>query len=220
MQNKWITIDDHLEEVVSSLENIQMRIPKEVKQLAKFKDVPDTLTTSHMSSCFLTKEDVNFALSYDLLQHEKMLAAMRKLLSDLTESLQMIGRKLNEAFLHYQTKYQFMHVHEDEYEDIMNDHEARKSFVSMTNSLILIDEMNEIFLMLSRELYRKQCLSNILFDVIDDNLLNGVGFESSATRRDQKARSVFKSWSRKSKDSCLAKKRFSIIMKKGITVSK
>lgn len=43
VRSRWILIDDHSEEVVSSIENIQMRIPKEMKQLSNLKIASDRI---------------------------------------------------------------------------------------------------------------------------------------------------------------------------------
>ena len=83
-------------------------------------------------------------------------------------------------------------------------------------SLHLIDEMNDIYFMLSRETYRKQCFSISLLDSIDDSVLtrDNAATDAKGSIGVRKAVSS-KVWSRTSKYSCLDTQRFESFLKKG-----
>ena len=95
----------------------------------------------------LSGEDVQNALSHDMIQHEKMLAALRGLFANLSECHEMILRSLDEI-----TKY-----HLDCLEDFRNvglEVEFEPTFLKTSGSVGI---MRDAIAMLSNELYRKQC---------------------------------------------------------------
>lgn len=205
VQNHWIHLDDQVVNVISSIENIQSRLPTEMKLISKLMSSKrDTASThrSRESAGFLNLEDIQLALSHDLLQQEKMVAALRKLVSDLSESLQMIGRQLNDALHHHHEASRFLFS----FNDLLKTFNQEEMYPSVMGSMRLIDDMNDIFLMLSRESYRKQCLSIILLDRINDSAL-----DKSNKHLSPKAVSS-SMWSRRSQRSCMDITRFEKIL--------
>jgi len=218
IQNHWIHFDDQLVNVVSSIENIRARVPTEMKLIRKLTTSNKMDSSTHRSfresTGFLNLEDIQLALSHDLLQHEKMVAALRKLISDLSESLQMIGRQLNDAQQHYQECSYFLFGTRDQ--SILKTIEREDMSISLTNALQLVDEMNDMYHMLSRETYRKQCLSIFLIDSINDTLLTTDSAVSNKMSSNGVPKAVTSNvWSRRSKHSCLDTHRFEAYLVKG-----
>lgn len=221
IQNEWIAIDDQLLEVVSSIENIRSRIPLEMKLLSRLKDdisnnclngKPQSRGTMSMTQC-----DVNLSLCHDLLQHERMMYTLRSLLSDLASSLQALGRRLDEAYHHHLAACDLLKILCDEDCDDKNESKQPHTLLRLHEAMQLMDHMNEMFSMLSRELYRKQCLSLYALDSVDNKIL-----VSGAAERDNGKDSGYraaiictKEWPRGSKASSIHIQRFQSMLRKG-----
>lgn len=217
VQLKWLDIDDQLSEVLFSIEDIRKRLPTEMKLLSRFERSRESRATQERPHGvgFLLEEDVQLALSHDLLQHEKMSVLLRRLISDLAESLQMMGRQLDNALQHYFSVLFFLS------ESGKNDIETRPSrdetsTSSVISALTLVDDMRDLFNMLSRELFRKQCLSMLVLDSLNDNILqNAEAKNSGLGSNGQLAISLaYKEWSRESKASCVNSSRLRQILEK------
>ena len=112
-----------------------------------------------------------------MIQHEKMLAALRGLFANLSECHEMILRSLDEI-----TKY-----HLDFLEEFRNNNvelklelelelevkvEFEPSFLKASGSVGI---MRDVIAMLSNELYRKQCMVHMILDSVEDELMEDVG---------------------------------------------
>ena len=163
LERDWLQVDDNLERVVSSISNLRRRIYLESRQLCKMK----TNVTKTWNGCGyranhesgVTIDDVELALSHDLLQHEKMMAGARMLLSSLSEAQEALARRLDELFLHHM--------------DTVNVIQSMgcETPPSLLVVMAAVDKLQQVFTSLALELYRKQVLVQTILDAVNDNLL-------------------------------------------------
>jgi len=187
LQNHWIDIDDQTLQVVHSISGIRHRLPLQMKQSKKYEESKintqndslkfqgynQTLISSSSSllhdskqrdlTWLLQREDIELALSYDLIQHEKMMEGLRSLLSNLAETHESLSRTLDEI----------MKFHLQQQEVLINydKHYSSLSWTSYQKTSELVGVLNDLFQMLSMELYRKQMLTNSILDSADDRIL-------------------------------------------------
>jgi hypothetical protein len=149
LERDWLQFDDNLLDVVSSIANLRGRIAMESRLLAK-KDSHKLWDGHgyHPTKSSLSTEDVDLALSHDLLQHEKMMRGLRTLLASLSEAQEALGRRLEELMLH---------------------HLETKQCMPLWTSVV--DRLQQDFCDLAMELYRKQVLVGSLLDAVNDDLL-------------------------------------------------
>jgi hypothetical protein len=104
-------------------------------------------------------EDIQLALTHDLDQHEKMLAGLRSLMSNLAECHDGLGRIVD-------TLWQFhLECSNEEYSDDKEGNEDLENIVNCVTST---------YQMLSIELYRKQNVVPTVIDSTQDDIL-GIG---------------------------------------------
>ena len=109
------------------------------------------------------------ALSHDMIQHEKMLAALRGLcFANLSECHEMILRYLDEI-----TKY-----HLDCLGDFRNVELAAEFEPSFLKTSGSVGIMRDAIAMLSNEFYRKQFMVHIFLDSVEDELIEKNGSRS------------------------------------------
>lgn len=187
VQNHWMDVDDQLEEVVYAISNIRSRLPMERNALDRLEAEP--LSPPE----FLTPSDIKNALSHDILQHEKMLTALRKLLSSMAEAQEFLGRILDDAIASG----------------------SPHSLAPETNAAAgLVDDMIHVFGILSRELYRKQILAGSLLESVCDERLFRIR-SGSLVGEDQRVNSVsscVREWPRGSEKSFVDLECFDRIM--------
>jgi hypothetical protein len=149
LERDWLQVDDNLHDVISSIANLRGRIAMENRLLAK-KDCLKLWDGHgyHSTKSSLWREDVELALSHDLLQHEKMMGGARTLLASLSEAEEALGRRLEELMLHLL---------------------EMKQCVPLWTSVA--DRLQQVFCDLAMELYRKQVLVRSLLDSVTDDLL-------------------------------------------------
>jgi len=210
VQNKWIYIDSQTMDVLSSIENLQNRIPIQIRHLSEFDDISGRRKFS-VKKTFLTKDDIHLALSHDLLQHEKMISMLRKLMSDLSEALRMIGRQLDEALQHH---LRTLHFLAQNHTCVSSSSKDKIHWDASSSSSSLMDDMNELFLMLSRELFRKQNLFLLVLDSYHDGKLKvDTDMNVSPTLRDSVTIStICNEWSKEFPFSCIDVQRIDEIM--------
>eukprot|EP00551_Chaetoceros_affinis_P008360 CAMPEP_0203671766 /NCGR_PEP_ID=MMETSP0090-20130426/7456_1 /ASSEMBLY_ACC=CAM_ASM_001088 /TAXON_ID=426623 /ORGANISM="Chaetoceros affinis, Strain CCMP159" /LENGTH=331 /DNA_ID=CAMNT_0050536905 /DNA_START=318 /DNA_END=1313 /DNA_ORIENTATION=- len=192
LQNQWMDIDDQTFQVVNSISGIRHRIPMQVRLIKhyqeteinvengdwKFQGYNQTLFASStplpLSSCahhhqltrstlLLQREDIESALSHDLNQHETMMEGLRSLFSNLAEMHDSLSRALDEMM-----KY---HLQQEEVTQNYNKHYTSLSWTPYQKASQLVGLMNDLFQMLSLELYRKQMLANLILDSANDRIL-------------------------------------------------
>eukprot|EP01083_Nonionella_stella_P155830 503957_1 len=109
----------------------------------------------------LNEEDADLALSHDLLQHEKMMSAIRSLFANLSECQEAMHRILDEVMKHHHECIEVF-----DWSDLT---------VSFYKSSSLEELLNDFVAMLSLELYRKQSLVHLLLGAVEDDLLKPCG---------------------------------------------
>ena len=108
VQHTWLDIDNQMLDVLQNVVSIRGRLPLEWKLLQSSKkrnDSPEGDSGEEWKyhgfqgkpkedsyAMHLRTDDIQLALSNDLVQHEKMLAGLRSLISDLAECHEALGR--------------------------------------------------------------------------------------------------------------------------------
>lgn len=182
IKDDWIDIDDQAYQVVKSIAGIRRRLPSENKMLLQFKDV---VVQKQSWACYgirlalvvakdeeeveekkgdgtlrlglLTEEDIELALSHDLMQHEKMMSGLRSLLAQLYDCHEALIRMLDEMCNHHL-----------DCSESFNWVDLPPSFHRAAS---LEGLMSDILAMLSLELYRKQCMVHEVLEKVKDDLL-------------------------------------------------
>ena len=203
VQDDWIPLDDEMESVIQSISNIRSRLPiMETAMCRKLEDkekgtLPFPLvvdnSTNHwknhglrrskqdriISSSFvsvnpyLTLHDINQSISHDVLQHEKMMTGLRRLLSDLSEIQKKLSKLLEDMTNHHSTVVLEISINNENSESNRTDDCLFKLNTSHHNfPLHLMDHISNVFEVLSLELYRKQTLSQLILGSTTDKLLS------------------------------------------------
>jgi hypothetical protein len=192
LQSQWMDIDDQTLQVVQSISGIRQRLPITMKLLNRYQDnitiiqpfnnnsewknhaYNQNLISPQLQSTkmFLQKEDVELALSHDLLQHEKMMKGLRNLFANLSEMHEALSRTLGEMMKHHllqqeEQKYNYLH-HLHQRNDFYLLETSIKSYFESTS---LVDLITDLFHLLSLELYRKQTMVQLIIKSADDRLL-------------------------------------------------
>jgi hypothetical protein len=107
---------------------------------------------SSLSSHTLLKDDIHLALNHDLLQHERMLSALRSLVASLAQTVDEIGRRLDEWML----------------QNLM---EKNDEFVILVKEQDTLELAQEIYSLLASDLYWKQKMATRVFDSCHDGIL-------------------------------------------------
>lgn len=228
----WIHIDDQILAVLQNIVSIRSRLPLEWKVLhsphlkddnvnpqdndgrvehedewkqhglqGKLKETP--------YSFHLHTSDVQLALSHDMTQHEKMLAAIRTFMTNLSECHEALGRVVD-------TLWKF---HLDCTKDRIEEEDDEDEDGEMQN---MVDNVTELYRMLSSELFRKQILIPLILESTQDEIL-GIekGKITEGSRKGlQRARNCCKSWNRSSEESCIDESKLSYVLKLGKLESK
>jgi hypothetical protein len=128
--------------------------------LGKPKEVPYSTVHLHI-------DDIQLALSNDLMQHEKMLVELRKHISQLAECHDAVGRVVDTLWQFHLECCSVLEAQEDEpqddaeiCDDIDNDLESN-----------IMQGVTKVFHMLSMELHRKQGLVPLILESTKDELL-------------------------------------------------
>jgi len=180
---EWLDTENQILLCFHGISNIQYRIPMETQLLdalhnqqqvdlpwmhfgftntslsSRFSSYPSHTYMSDISSIPIQKQDVEKTLAYDCVQHEKLLSNLRSLLSSLATCQNELGRILDDAYRH-QEQAHFLTFHPDTVEP--------NSSVYST-SLLLYNTMNQVYRILSQELYKKQYYSCDSFSLSEDS---------------------------------------------------
>ena len=222
VQQEWFDLDDQAYQVVQALDGLRNRLPMHMKLLKglqqdRFRNNVDSdgkcwrnhgFHHSFYSHRSITSsnpflEDVRNALSHDIVQHEKMLAALRSLFASLSECHEMILRILDQITKHH---LECM----DEFLDVKFKFEP--SFLKAVGSC---STMRNIIAMLTKELYRKQCMVHMILNSVDNELFENIGSHggrdgtdsASGNWEDMSPKDVVQRccawWPRESKYSCV-----------------
>jgi hypothetical protein len=174
IQQSWFELDDQMLAVLENIVSIRGRLPLEWKMLSLYDNTRPckeqgmggqnwkhagcrgTHETQH--SLHLHRADVQLALDNDLDQHEKMISALRSLISELSETHDSLGRLVDTIWM----------FHLDSQEVILEVEDENKEQDEMDS---LVQNINVMFQVLSTELYRKQSLIPALIGSINDEML-------------------------------------------------
>ena len=175
VETEWLDLDDQLMAVVGSIDNIRSRLPMESRILRNIRDEDEWeakkpwdgyaqgYSSRREHNFALRVEDVRLAQGYDLVQHEKMLAGLRRLLSALSEVQDALGRKLDELLSH----------HWECSDDAGIESAMDPQGLSTVSLQTLVDEASLVYNQLAMELYRKQGMVQELLDSVDDDMIAG-----------------------------------------------
>lgn len=178
----WLEVDDNLCQVMHSISNLRERcwltsrlVAKQKQQQSKtnwFRSNTNISSSQTKPSwkghgfrldaqkMAFGDDDLELALSHDLLQHERMLVGARKLIHSLGEAQEALGRRLDELLLHHMETYGYL--------DFETTPEVPKAFEGVCSR---VDHCQQLYSQSSKELYRKQSLAAQVFDSVQDNLL-------------------------------------------------
>jgi hypothetical protein len=216
IQQSWFEIDDEILAVLENIVSIRGRLPLEWKLLNSY-NVSNTTSYDEIEmekddwKCagfrgkieavqhplHLQQNDIQLALDHDLEQHEKMIGAVRSLISELSECHESIGRLVDTILTFHLDCHQ-----DDDDNNIRIDREDENNERSELD--LQVHNSTEFFHALSTELYRKQCMIPTLIESINDQLL-GVGSDQASTENSPLtvAKRCHKAWARQIDDHLL-----------------
>ena len=223
----WINIDDQILTVLQNVVSIRSRLPLEWKVLHSSHLKDDNVNPQDDDygrkeddwkqhglqgklketpySFHLHTSDVQLALNHDMTQHEKILAAIRTLMTNLSDCHEALSRVVDTLWKFHLDCTQDR-IEEDDDED-KEDGEIQD----------MVDNVTEVYQMLSSELYRKQLLIPLILESTQDEILGiekGKIIEGSRKGL-QSARECCKSWDRNSEESCIDESKLSYVLKLG-----
>lgn len=239
IQEEWLDIDDQAYQVVEAIKGIRNRLPRAVRLLGRMRDVVQkdewarhgfnqvfvgsidkrgSDFISAFGSCgsngidsydSIQEQDIELALSHDLVQHEKMMEALRGLFANLSKCHEALLRNLDEM-----TKHHLECMDEFGGMDVVgldsNRDGGGDTGIGLQKVLPLVGLMNDAMAMLSLELYRKQCLVHMILETSKDELIQCLDGErlhdgvDGADMSPQKAvHRCCTVWKRQCKESCI-----------------
>ena len=154
---EWKDTDSQLEAVVGSVANLRDRIwwetqQMETKRQALQKPWEECSFRPSLVSA-MTLEDIQLALTHDLLQHEKMMVNGRKLIANLAQTQDGMGRRLDEW--------------------MMMNHDSALS----RQGLLRLEQAQDIYGWLAEKLYARQELLKAMLDSSHDGLVTKEGVD-------------------------------------------
>jgi len=138
---------------------------------------------------------------HDLEKHEKMLCAVRSLISKLNETQERLGRRLEEILLH--------------------DMKVKHENILLNHSIgTILTEVEEIYHQLAVELYRKQEMSSQVLESTTDHLFAPETYSVEEFVDIEKlprkvAESSSQKWSRRTAESCVQESRLQAFLNVG-----
>lgn len=176
---EWKDTNQKLEGVLRSIANLRDRIywestclcmqhQKDSKQQQpSWRDSGFRSSFSnHNSYNALLNEDVHLALNHDLLQHERMLSGVRTLVASLAQTIDEIGRRLDEWMLQ-----NLIDRNDQVLEDDMVAIQVKEQYA--------FELAQEVYSLLASDLYRKQKVATTVLDSYHDGVLGGRNENSS-----------------------------------------
>lgn len=124
----------------------------------------------HRGSCALLKEeDIQLALNHDLLQHERMLSALRSTMASMAKTVDDIGRRLDEWMIHNLNNESDWMI------------EDKKTVAARLQETEALELAQEVFSLLASDLYSKQMMAMKVFDSCHDGVLEVVDVHTTST---------------------------------------
>ena len=190
-RGEWLETDTTLLQLVQSLAHLRERCYKESLMITQeFDNIAISKEERYSKGNYLSKEDVELALSNDLRKHEHTLSNIRKLMMSLQLTQEALGRRLDDILAFQNTNWAFM-------EEIR----AERRYEDLLQRLLFCELLYPV---LADELYRKQRFVEELLESSNDTLLlpgNGISDKDGSVGT---ARRISLRWSRAHKDSHLA----------------
>lgn len=239
----WFEYDDQLLALLQNIASIRKRLPLEWKLLQSHgqgeegANVPEEEGWKHFGllgkpkelpySFHLHTSDIELTLHHDLKQHEKMLAGVRSLVSNLAECHEALGRQVDNLW-----KFHLDCITPEEEEEeggvvgIGGMGGMTTVVVGEDNNMqVIVDSTSEVYRMLSMELYRKQGLVTSVLESTDDDILGiesenrkgGDSLEQTSEGGLDTARKCYRAWPRSSEESCVDDELILYVMKLGET---
>ena len=206
-KNEWMELDDQAYQVVKAISSIRSRLPMETKIIHCLENRTRKKTWSDygVTNIFekhssLITNDVQLALSHDLVQHEKMMEALRRLMANLSDCHDALMRILDDIM-----------KHSLDCEECFGTMELPISFQKASSlSNLTADAMS----MMSLELYRKQNIVQTIFDSSEDDLFKEKhDGQDQFNKHDMIENKIWsKQWDRTGKYSCIDKKVLTEVM--------
>jgi hypothetical protein len=176
---EWKDLDNQLDAVLDSIVNLRDRIWWETKHLQELSSAkPWQKSCFRSTSRFATalkRDDVQVALTHDLLQHEKMLTSSRTLIASLAQAQDAMGRRLDEWMMM-------------DLEDPLSE-----------QGQATLEQAQGVYVFLAEELYRKQLLVKRVLDSCHDGLVDEDALEEVIGNPRAVTRQTCAAWA--SKDS-------------------
>jgi hypothetical protein len=175
---EWKDTNDHAEKVMGSIGNLRDRIKWETRLLQRkssisalglasaaqpwrgcgFRQISDVYDAA---DDLMGVEDIRLALDHDLIQHERMLMALRGLIASMAQTLDAMGRRLDEWMT--QSLVQFSQL---EYQG--SNPEEKTGWAKEQR---LLDDVQLVYSILAEDLYLKQRLVQSVLESCHDGLV-------------------------------------------------
>lgn len=220
----WLQVDDNLGQVFYSVANLRQRVWLTSRLLAKIQPPQSQAQTQNprcsnrwkgrgfvdASAAVLPNEDLRLALTHDLLQHERMLAGVRKLLAAMSQAQDALGRRLDELLSHHMDAYELVRVMQEEEDDA-----PPETLAALEGTAAKVEECQLLYVQTAQDLYRKQTLAaRVLDSAVNDALffraadqdnddLGGDDDDIGATSPRQVAQQCVDAWPRTHRSSHL-----------------
>lgn len=211
IQYTWMDTDDQILSVLENIVSIRGRLPMEWKlrkRMMSGENCPEIDEGEVWKYCgfqgkpkeadysfHLQVSDVQLALDHDMTQHEKMIAALRSLMTTLSDFHESLGRLVD-------TIWQF---HLDCCEEISGDAEKDGEEVTLSDEMeTLVQNATDLFQMLSVEMYRKQTLITFVVDTTQNDIFGANKQKLVETEGDEPlkvVRKCCKAWPRTAPES-------------------
>ena len=196
IQQSWFELDNQILAILKSIVGIRERLPLEWKLLKTYDDTARSKEEglevedwkehgfrgkNENRPLHLHRDDVQLALENDMEQHEKMISALRSLVTELSECHESLGRVVD-------TIWTFHLDCQHDIDKVMDDGNEQEFDALVQNATAL-------FQVLSTELYRKQCLITSVIETINDEILGeGSNTNGSEDTPVEVARACAKYW--------------------------
>lgn len=155
LQRDWLEVDDNLAAVMRSISNLRDRIYWSSQLLLQHnsKKEDDWQNDARGPRVILLNDDIELALSYEMQQHELMMAGARSLLSSLNQAQEALGRRLAEGM---------------QYDIQLQGEWFERGEVSPPS---MMGALEDVYRTLAVELYNKQGAVQSVLDCTNDFLL-------------------------------------------------
>ena len=178
VQDEWMDIDDQLEHLINSIRDIRnhlpigscllerMNIEKKRREQVFYGNkqllMRSQLKVESTGDIFLKGEDVQLAMSYDLLQHKRMMECLRSVFANFSDCHEALSRNLDGIMKHH-LKFSA---------EIMSFSAKPHISCGLEKTIDVMNSLNDLFRALSMELYQKQVLVNLVFESVTNDLFS------------------------------------------------